>query len=375
MKKFVILIASLFVFCSFLQNAGIVHDEFENDDTLSLIFTGDIMGHSPQFQAAYNPDTKTYNYDICFQHVKPYIEEADFAIANLEVPLAGAPYSGYPNFSSPDALLDGLKYAGYDIILTANNHVVDRGKRGLERTIRTIKNRELLHAGSYIDKAQYDSVYPLILEQKGVKIALLNCTYGTNGIPVTLPNIVNMLDTVQIKKDIRKARTRNVDLVVMTVHWGNEYELNANIEQRKMARFFVREGVDLIVGGHPHVVQNAEYLTVENKMPIPVIYSLGNSISNQRKPHTDGGIMVKVEIGTKLKQIIKTSYLPVYVHKGVLSGKYQYHLIPTVDYVKTPANFPLSVADSLSLTYFDKETRKRLENMIVWDSSSEWAQK
>ncbi len=372
MKKIFLLIALLLVFCGFLQDTDVVPSgTMLDDDTVSLIFSGDIMGHSPQFKAAYDPTTKTYNYNVCFQHVKSYIENADFAIANLEVPLAGAPYSGYPNFSSPDALLDALKNAGYDIILTANNHVNDRGKAGLERTISVINDRKLKYAGSYINKTQRDSIYPLIMEQKGVRIALLNCTYGTNGNTVHSPNIVNMIDTVQIKKDIKKAEALNVDLTVMTIHWGNEYEPKGNVEQQKLSQLFVREGIDLVIGGHPHVVQNAEFIT-KNSSVVPVFYSLGNSVSNQRKPHTDGGIMVKVKIGVQSKKIISSSYLPVYVHRGVLNDKFQYYLIPTIDFIKSPSTFSIPSNDSLSLVYFDGQTRLSLQNVSVLDEVFEY---
>lgn len=336
-----------------------------SSDSLVLVFSGDIMGHSPQFQAAYNSTLKTYNYDVCFQHVKPYIERADIAITNLEVPIAGKPYSGYPNFSSPDELLDGLKNAGYDILLTANNHVLDRGQKGLERTLRIIKNKNLGSIGSYINDVERDSLYPLIIERKGLKIAFLNYTYGTNGIAVVAPNLVNYLDTIQIKKDIAKAKLKKVDKIIMTVHWGTEYELEANVTQKKLALFFIKNGVDLVVGSHPHVVQNAEILYSKDSLSVPVYYSLGNSISNQRKLNTNGGILLNVVWDVKSKNIRSTSYLPVYVHKGILNNKFQYHLIPTNDFISQPSLFPILKSDSLSLLEFDQLTRKRLFNMSL----------
>lgn len=369
MKKVFILLTALFLFCSFLQKDNDFPEDFNfpEDKKLVLVFTGDIMGHSPQFNAAFDSKTGKYNYETCFEQVKPYIESADFAIANLEVPLAGSPYSGYPNFSSPNALLNGLKYAGYDVILTANNHVADRGKIGIERTIKTIENRKLLRAGSYLSKLERDSIYPLILEKDSFRIALLNCTYGTNGNPVSPQNHVNMIDTLEIKQDIKRCEELCSDMVIMTIHWGNEYELSASNTQKELAQFFVRNGIDLIIGAHPHVVQNMEYMDKDMKK-IPIFYSLGNSISNQRKPHTDGGIMVRAEINTRTKKV-ETSYLPVYVHKGVLNSKYQYHLLPTINYIKSPESYRLQPKDSTALMFFDRETRKRLSNSHIWDES------
>ncbi len=367
MKKYLLLFSSLFLFCSFLQNSNriIVVNKSDNE-TISLVFSGDIMGHSPQYKAAYNSHTNTFNYNICFKYVKKYIESADIAVANLEVPIAGKPYSGYPNFSSPDALLDGLKNAGYNVLLTANNHVLDREKFGLERTLKQIDKRYISHLGSYNDSIQRDSLYPLFIEANGLKIAMLNCSYGTNDHKVTKPNIVNYIDTAEIFRDIAKADSLGADFKIMTIHWGTEYELQANEYQRTLAQLFVSHGINLIIGSHPHVVQNAEFMYSKDSIPVPVFYSLGNSISNQRNLNTDGGIMVRVNISTKTKKIINTSYLPVYVHRGLLFGKYQYHLIPTKDFIENPHKFPVNSLDSTSLLVFDKETRNRLSNINLF---------
>jgi poly-gamma-glutamate capsule biosynthesis protein CapA/YwtB (metallophosphatase superfamily) len=335
----------------------------KNCETVSFIFAGDIMGHSYQYKAAYNPVSNTFNYDVCFKGVKDLIESADFGVVNLEVPLAGPPYSGYPNFSSPDALLDALKAAGYDVILTANNHIMDAGKMGLERTIATINDRKLKYAGCYIDKAQRDSIYPLIIEKCGFKIAILNTTFGTNNNAVVYPNRVNLIDTLEIKSDIKKAQLLGADFIIMALHWGREYERDANNKQKDIARFLARNGVGFIVGAHPHVVQNEDILTGNDSVNFPIFYSVGNSISNQRQAHTDGGVMVKIEINIKTKIIQNATYIPVYIHKGVLDNVYQYHLIPTTEYLAHPEKYPLDEYDKRELLYFDSETRKKLNNV------------
>ncbi len=354
--------------CSGFQHSNeIPLHQVEVPGPVTLVFAGDIMGHSPQFNAAYNPATKTYHYEACFEQVRHYIGNADFAIANLEVTLAGPPYEGYPRFSSPDALADGLKYAGYDVLLTANNHIVDRGKKGLERTLDILRNRKFLFAGSYYNQAQRDSVYPLLMEKNGLRIALLNCTYSTNGIAVTAPNIVNRIDTFQIKKDILKAQERDADIIIMAIHWGAEYALQASENQRKLARWMAQNGIGLIIGSHPHVVQDAETIITADGREVPVYYSVGNSISNQRKPHTDGGIMVKAVINPGTGKIISHSYLPVFVHKGKLDGQYQFHLIATPDFIARPDSFALPATDSLALRWFDAQTRERLGNIKLWE--------
>ena len=338
------------------------------EDIISMIFCGDVMGHLPQINAAYNPANDTYDYTVCFKQIKSYIESSDIAVANLEVPLAGKPYTGYPHFSSPDELLDALQYAGYNVMLTANNHVMDKGIKGLTRTIQQIDQRQLAHAGSYLNHQDRDDNYPLLIEKKGGRIALLNCTYGTNGIAVPQPGIVNLIDTAQIRNDIQKAKNKAVDFIVMCIHWGNEYELKANRQQQEIARFLVDEGVQLIIGSHPHVVQNAEILYGKDSVEVPVYYSLGNAISNQRWEHSDGGIMVKADIHIPTKQLLRNSYLPVYVHRGLLHGKYQYHLVATPDYRKAPTYYSLTANDSIALLLFDANTEKRMEGNVKMTS-------
>lgn len=334
--------------------------ENQEDSVITLMFCGDVMGHQPQIKAAYRPESDDYDYRICFEQVRPYIEAADVAVANLEVPLAGKPYSGYPMFSSPDALLDALQYAGFDVILTANNHVADRAKKGLERTIQQIDRRRLLRAGSYVNRQDRDSLYPLMIEKKAFKIALLNCTYGSNGMPVTAPNLVNFIDTLQIREDVAEARRREADFIVMCIHWGEEYRLSANSTQRRLANFLARQGVGLIVGAHPHVVQNREVLSGKDSLQVPVYYSLGNFISNQRWKHSNGGILLRADIHVPSAKILKTAYLPVYVHKGRFRGRYQYHLLPTTDYLRNPSFYALSEPDSTELVFFDHSIRERL---------------
>ena len=329
---------------------------------VTFVFAGDIMGHMPQLQAAFQKDSDNYDFTPCFTYLKPYIQSADVAVANLEVPLAGKPYSGYPNFSSPDALLYAAANAGFDVFLLANNHVVDKGKQGTMSTINTV-SKKVLFAGAYLDVAHRDSLYPLIIEVKGLKVAILNCTYGTNGIAVPAPIIVNTIDTTQIIKDVHTAKDRGAEFIFMTIHWGNEYELIANDTQVKLAAYFAKIGINAIIGSHPHVVQNFDYHYSSDSTRVPVFYSLGNMVSNQRKRYTDGGILAKITIDPKTRQIYKCSYQPFYVHKGELNGLFQYHLIPTTRYISDSTFLSLPIeADSL-LRVFDRDTRTRLYNV------------
>ena len=157
------------------------------ESQLKLVFAGDIMGHDTQIASALATGEPGYDYKPCFEHLRPYLQEADLVIANLEVTFAGEPYKGYPAFSSPDELASALKWAGFDILVNANNHGLDRGQKGLVRTIEVLGQEGLVQTGTFADPDSRLSYYPLIVEKKGIRIALLNYTYGTNGIKTALP--------------------------------------------------------------------------------------------------------------------------------------------------------------------------------------------
>lgn len=203
-------------------------------ERIKLLFVGDLMQHQAQIDAACT-DAGTYDYSACFAHVKEQISQADVAIGNLEVTLGGNPYRGYPTFSAPDEYLSAIQEAGFDVLLTANNHCLDRGKAGLERTIRQLETRNIPFAGTYRNPEERKARYPLFIEKKGFRIALLNYTYGTNGIPVSTPQVVNYIDRQQIAKDIRSAQARRPDAIIACMHWGNEYQRIPNREQEQLA--------------------------------------------------------------------------------------------------------------------------------------------
>ena len=144
-----------------------------DSDSLTLLFMGDIMGHTGQIRSALQPDKTTYDYTSCFDYIRSYISSADLAIANLEVTLAGPPYTGYPRFSSPDALAAACKDAGIDVLVTANNHSVDRGKKGIERTIKILDRLNILHTGTFLSYSDRKKKSPLIIEKNNFRIALI----------------------------------------------------------------------------------------------------------------------------------------------------------------------------------------------------------
>ena len=255
------------------------------------------MQHKEQLQAARRADG-TYCYDDCFSLVKPEINAADIAVCNFETTLGGPPYSGYPNFCSPDELAQAVKDAGFNIFLTANNHCLDRRNRGLIRTLDVLDSLGIAHLGTYRNQAERDSLYPYMIEYDGIRIALLNYTYDTNGIPVSEPCIVNYIDTAIIRTDIGHAKQLKADCIIACMHWGTEYMTKPDASQKQLEDWLYAHGVDHIIGGHPHVVQPvrtlpdyrgraSEHLTV---------WSLGNYISNMSAPHTDHGLAVTLHL-------------------------------------------------------------------------------
>jgi poly-gamma-glutamate capsule biosynthesis protein CapA/YwtB (metallophosphatase superfamily) len=273
--------------------SGKSQNQLPQADKISLLFIGDIMGHDEQIWSAENRETHQYNYDDVFRYIKPVISEADIAIANFEVTLAGSPYMGYPQFSSPAALASACKNAGIDYLVTANNHAADRGKNGITGTIQRLDSIGIPHTGTFLNQAERDSLYPLMINKAGFSIALLNYTFSTNGIKVPEPVIVNMLDKDLITSDVAKAKKKNPDIIILFLHWGTEYDTVPAKSQTDLAEYFFSVGVDLVIGSHPHVLQKMVWSkNIAGGKDGIAVYSLGNFISNQRKPKTDGGSMV-----------------------------------------------------------------------------------
>ena len=296
-----------------------LHSFGQDTTRLSLLFVGDIMQHDSNIAAAYNPVTGKYDYSECFEYVSPIIRSADLAIGNLELTLAGKPYKGYPQFSAPNELAYELKRIGFDVLVTANNHSVDRGKKGIERTIDVLDTISMIHTGTFKDSIARANTYPLVIEKNGFRLSLLNYTYGTNGIPIPRPSIVNLIDTVQIKKDIEKGKGQHSDAIIVFFHWGDEYQSLPNKEQKRLTNLCFRMGVKLVIGSHPHVLQPMEWRNEKDQF---VVYSLGNFVSGQRPRYRDGGAMLWIDLqkviqdSVSLTSIQKADYELEWVQKS-----------------------------------------------------------
>ena len=312
-----------FILCLFFVQNTIAQE-------ISLLFLGDIMGHGPQIKAAWDDSLNSYNYDEVFQPVEQLISSVDFAIANLEVTLAGPPYKGYPQFSSPDDLAVACKKSGIDVLVTANNHSCDRGSNGIIRTVKVLDSLGIQHTGTFKNIQERDSLNLLILEKKGIKVGLLNYTYGTNGIKFSSPTYVNLLDSTLIKKDINNAHKQNLDKLIVFVHWGAEYKDLPNSYQKKYNQFLKDQGVDMVIGAHPHVIQPMLYEKQKaNKKEFLTVYSLGNFVSNQRDLRKDGGAMFRCSYKKNKKIKLKDKeFILTWVHKFSKGNKMHYQVLP-----------------------------------------------
>jgi len=347
--------------------------------TLKIIFAGDLMGHMTQVNAAKREAKgKGYNYRPVYKHLESYFSRADLAVINLEYPLAGEPYSGFPQFSSPDESVFAIKDVGFDILITANNHALDKGKLGLERTLSVLDSLGLERLGTYRHPAERDNTYPLFVEKNGIKIAFLTYTYGTNFLVEEEPNIVNRIDTALISEDLKKAKLFLPDFIIAYMHWGVEYENTQNQWQKDLANFLVLNGVNLIIGSHPHVVQPFDKIYSPNTHDsVPVIYSLGNFVSNQRNRYTDGGIIFEVNLqknsrmgrrgGISYKtDVVSCGYMPFWVYRHTKDGGNVFRLLPECKaYPAVCKEYKMNAADKAAMEQYFEDTKKLLHNLPV----------
>jgi poly-gamma-glutamate synthesis protein (capsule biosynthesis protein) len=332
---------------------------------LQLTFVGDIMGHEPMIKAAYNANTKEYEYDEYFKFVKPVLEQADYAVGNLELTLSERPpYTGYPMFRSPDALAPALKGAGFDMLTTCNNHSSDNGAYGITHTLDMLEAQGFEHTGTFRDANEKAANYPFVTEKNGIKMVYLNYTYDTNGMPVVPPTIVNLIDETQMKADIERAKTLQPDMIIVIMHWGIEYQLQPRAEQIQLADKLFLWGADMIIGGHPHVIEPIETRTLPNGKKGYIVYSLGNFISNQKQPNTNGGLMVNIELvkntNTGKTTIGEHSYIPVYRWIKTSGGRTTYYAVPISAAEQNPAAIGMDATNAAQMKTFAEKMRAHL---------------
>lgn len=293
------------------------------NSSCEIVFAGDAMMHQGQIDAARQSDG-TYDFSDYFRAISDYVEEADYAVVNLETPTSTKPYSGYPCFNAPSQYVDALLNAGFDLFLTANNHTLDRRDKGLCNTIDTLDSRRADHIGTYKSDSCRQNEMPFIRDINGMKIGFLNYTYGTNGIVPGRDVVVDYIDRAKMAADVEKARQKGAEFIFACIHWGNEYQLLPHSSQKQLAKYLTEIGVDAIIGGHPHVIQPMELN--DGKL---IVYSLGNFISNMRTRDTRGGALVKVRLQRNDQgkiEIDNASYRLVFTEPAV-AGRQNFRLV------------------------------------------------
>ena len=250
-------------------------------DDFTVIMVGDILLHDGIEKCARQEDG-SYDFTAIFAHTKDAIEDADLAIVNEEVIIGGEELgvTGYPSFNAPYEIADELAETGFDVICHATNHALDRGKSGIENCLSYWgeNHPDIRTVGIYTDRADSEDI--CIFENDGYKIAVLNYTYGTNGIPLpkNMPYAVNLLDEKKVISDLAKAEIE-ADITIVCPHWGTEYDHGISAYQKKWAKIFAENGADIIIGTHPHVIEPVETIEGCDGRDVPVYYSIGNFIN------------------------------------------------------------------------------------------------
>ncbi len=288
-KKIVCVLLLIFMICSgFKPNNG---QSVSEEETVTLVMAGDMLMHMPVNRSGMRADGDK-DFSHLFTYTKKYISNADIAIVNQEVILGGEELgiTGYPMFNTYYEVGDALANAGFDVVLHATNHAMDRGKDGLMNCISYWENNhpDITYLGIQDTEEEQDEIF--VFEKKGIKISILNYTYGLNGLPLPedMPYAVNLMDKEKMAEDIKKANEIS-DFVVVCPHWGTEYVLKASAYQKDYAQFFLENGVDLVIGTHPHVIEPVEILKDDSGNEMLVYYSLGNYVNSTASEENDIG--------------------------------------------------------------------------------------
>ena len=310
----------------------------EEGESMQIVMVGDMLMHERIIESGKQEDG-SYNFDHLFMNVRDFISEADLAIVNQETIMGGPSfgYTGYPSFNTPFALADSEVNAGFDVLLLATNHAFDKGEKGIRNCMDYLDATypELGYVG--VNRSQEDqdnNIYTY--EANGITVAILNYTYGHNGVslPSDATYLVNMLDEDKVRYDIRKAE-EIADFTIVCPHWGTEFKLEANSSQKAWAAIFLEEGVDLVLGTHPHVIEPIEWLTDEDGHKMLVYYSIGNFVNGtdatgdsvtQRMVGGIADITIERNKETGEVEIVKNGAIPIVCHIGTGTEYTVYYL-------------------------------------------------
>ena len=345
-------------------------EEPKKDISFTITALGDVLCHNTQYWDAYIKETDTYDFSYVFENVKEYTQAGDVTIANLETSFADAPYSNYPTFNSPANLATALKNIGVDIITTAGNHCLDKGYKGLTETIDVLDENKLEHLGTY--KSEEDQQKLFVKDINGAQVAFIDYTYGTNGIPIPTGKeyCVNVIDKAKIKAEIEKAKEAKVDVIIACMHWGEEYHTKPVQAQEDLADFLFQNGVDIIIGNHPHVIEPFETREVTmpdgTKKQCFVAYALGNFTADQRDVNTRDSIIINLKVTKKADgtvSIDNADYIPLYIYKNPSLSLKKFVII---DLKKSIAAYEDGTDTSIGSTAYNlfKKELGQIENIL-----------
>jgi poly-gamma-glutamate synthesis protein (capsule biosynthesis protein) len=325
--------------------------------TVAITSVGDLMCHIPQIQYA-TVKSDSFNFSPVFSFIKKYWQNSNLVIGNLETVIAGADkkYSGYPLFNSPSEFVKALKYSGFNLLTTANNHALDRGINGAFNTLEIIRQSGINYEGTFNSPLDKDSIR--IFDLQGIKVAVLAYTYGVNGnyIPKGYNFIINLIDSLQIKNDIKTSRKEGAEIVLVYFHFGTQYKRQPDTYQKDIVKKAIQYGADIILGGHTHVLQPCEYYKTNNaKLDSGfVIYSLGNFISNQMWRYSDAGVVLTIKLTKNITtgsiSLTSVGVIPTYVFKGKTKEGNKFYILPSSQYADTSYKF---------LTPFNRDEMKQ----------------
>lgn len=347
--------------------------------TATLGVTGDMLIHKPLITAS--ATSGTYDFSEMFRYITEYYSSYDYMVANLETTLGGTDagaYQGYPHFNCPDEIVDGLMGAGVDMLLTANNHSFDTSYDGMMRTVRVIREKGMDLLGT---RANEEESFYVVNDLNGIKVGMVCYTYETDCpyedqkalnciiLGKTASKMVNSfhygkLDAfyMDLEQTMEKMKAEGADFTVVFLHWGDEYSLSPNADQQAIAQTLCEMGVDVIVGGHPHVIQPFQMLTSKEGHNTYCIYSVGNALSNQRsetlsvrnKQYTADGMIFGIQFekwNDGRTQISDVHIIPTWVDRKRVNGKYMYHIIPLDPAISTWSEFGVSTTSELSTSF------------------------
>lgn len=349
--------------------------ESPKDITINMAVVGDIMCHSTNFKSAYNSETNTYDFSNVFTDIQSYIQNADIAIGNLETTFAGKDvgYSGYPTFNTPEELAKNIVDLGIDVVSTANNHSLDKRYNGLISTLDELDKVGLSHTGTYRSKEEQDTI--LIKNVNGINIAFLSFTYGTNGIPVPSGKeyCVNLIDENLMLDQLSKAKALNPDIICVNMHWGDEYKLVQNKNQEKLADFLFKNGVDIILGSHPHVLEPMEKRTITLEDGTTkdgfLIYSLGNFMSGQVIESTRNSIILQLQITKHSNNKITIdsyNYIPTYMLDNGVNSNDRYKILDINNTILKYENGDNSISENLYNTL--KSVKMKVDEIVGYSN-------